>query len=727
MKALWEDADVALADGFEQQQERSIAAALCLLPPGPVSPETLERVLFPRIGRADARWRLNRWNDGGFVCLLRNVSGDCKVYVPPAKLADLHRTVFGPPRFAKGPVRGTAADPEVDLVNDMMTLAALIADERPVLTKKGALPKRTCDAWVKRLTLPEEAGERLAEGRRAMLPLPSRLAVVLDLLFRTGLAAFREGRLEADPSALLAWMATGDAALRRHAYFTWLQAFLPAHPFARHLAWRLSEVPEGRWLSVAAEASAWRECLAACRLDGGDGGDWFEALRPLQWAGWLAVGEAEDGTPALRPALPLQPPSGDAEAGGLAAAAVERPLHVQPDFELLLPSSRHYALHGVIAGFSEPVRIDRMNASRLTERAVKRAFGRGWTADAIVDVLARVSADDLPEEVVRGLKDWEKAERLFQAEPAVVLRFASEETAESFASIASLQSLLRADNRFGTAAYVLREEEWSAFCRTAARLGYGKPAFRSGVLGGGGALPGGHSPLAGKSARKGDGTADGRIGTGELAQTIESAKTGAMAETDELAEAGGVTDTGEMEETEGSAAMGEAVATAGESPNWDRSEADAARMTDFRLAAVQACLHQTASGHPQPVWKHEHKAPLPGLFPSPFGIDGYRSAGNWQQEDLFPGLGKASSHWWKERRGYHPATKRRILELALEWGCRVEAGCAGEVLVFLVTELAEEDGGVRIGGASERGGVSLNLDDLESLRLLLPGISKNNT
>lgn len=681
--------------------ERRLIAALGLLPPGPVPCGRLERLLAPDAGRAEVRIMLNRLAAAGDVVLLRNVSGDRFVSLPPDpdKIASLRQAAFGPLPPCAQPVRRAERGDAPDLAADMVTLAGLAADERPAPDKKGKLPKRIAQNWSRRLTLAEEAGRRIAGERRAMLDVPGNVAVVLDLALRAGLAQMSGGKVEPDASGFLRWMQKEDGLMRREAYYLFLQAFPPEHPLARHVAWLLPDVPAGAWVSCGEAERAWRRALADLRLDAGDMAGWTDALRPLREAGWLEIGETRDGRPALRPARPLA-----RSVGGRPADGPDGPLYVQPDFELFVPSGGSYALHGLLTGFAEPSASGRMNVYRLTAQSVKRALGRGWTRPLMLDVLKRHAAGRVPEEVARGLADWEREFGAVKAEPAVLVTFACAEAAEALEAAGTAGLPPGADRRLGPGVFVLRETEWEAFRRAAEKLGFRTPDI----------------PIP--ASREGGTDADVRARAAEVL-----------------------------------------LAPGGQSA---------------------AAPHDGDAGSERPGAPPETGIPgaRPGLFSSPFALDGYRPAPNWTPDELYPGLGGVPAVWRNERFAGHPATKLRLLRLALEWGCRVEAGLAakrrtacgdaggrtdagrndGGVLpatggqaagnreivrpdgegggtgrenrppqadgvTFLVTELAETDGAWRIGGIAPEGEIRLMLEELEDLKLVLPGISDGGT
>lgn len=685
-----------------EPEERRIIVGLGLLPAGPVPCGKLERLLAPHAGRAEVRTALNRLQEKGAVRLLRNAAGDVYAGLVPERLTALHEAVFGLPAPAAMPVHATGPETEADLAMDAVTLLGLIADEQPALTKKGGLPKRTGDAWAKRMTLSAEAGRRLIGTKRAMLAVPDQVAVALDVLLRAGAAAFRDGRLLPEPEGAVRWLGKGDAAMRRDAWFLWLMAFPPAHPLARHAAWLLPRVPEGAWWTCAATEQAWRNAMAGLGLAAEAAESlraeraWIADLVPLQEAGWLVFGETEEGEPAFRPARPLSGETDDAWPG----LFDERSLYVQPDFELLLPSSGSYGVHGLLSGFAEPVVPGRMRVYRLTERSARRAFRRGWTAADMRAVMSLAAAGEVPDEPIRGLADWEKAMHRVRAEAAVIVRFADAETAAQFAAAEAFEPFFRADNRLPSGGYALNPAEWSAFREEAEKRG-GElaepvPPASGGQSGAGQRRDGG---------RRGD---DGRQTSGK-----------------------GSPHAAEAAEAAGAASAAGTTNAAGASSG---SESNAAG-TDVRLSVLAACLRRAGS---EPGNEPGREAPRPGLFLSPFNLDGYRPAAKWRREELFPGLDEWPAVWWKGRFSGHPATKRRLLQLAMEWGCRVEAGLAGErpsgagardnrTVSFLVSALTEEADGWTISGRAADGPVHLKLEELADLRLLLPGISKINT
>lgn len=694
-----------------QAEERRVLAALVHLPPGPVSCSKLAGMLDAPPGRAELKQLLNGLGARGVVQLLRSATGEVKVCPSPDRLADLHRDTFGPLPACGVKVQARHGDTSPDLTADMITLFGLIHAERPVLNKNGGLPKRLCDAWLRKLTLDNEAAGRMVGGRKAMLPLPEALAVVLDLLVRGGLVHLRQGQLVPDEAAMVRMMGKSDADMRAGVYRLWLAAFLPVHGPARHVAVLLPET-DGAWICRDGTEAAWRDGAAEYGLaDAGlpaarncrDGAPdewepaWREELSALQQAGWIVCGETAEGRPAFRWNRPL---CNTDRSCGLATAIREKPLFVQPDLELLLPASHWYALHDLLAGFADMAARDRLQVYRLTEQSVQRALARGWTGAAIEAVLRLTAAGDVPAEVAGALRDWEKAHGRFRMEPACLLRFATPEAAEPFVAIEALAPLLRADNRLGDAAYVLTEAEWEAFRQTAEKLGLAPQA--------------------------------GGTGTGSKGQTRKN--------TDKTAKINQVDKTGKIDKIRGTddgnvdyrPAVAEAYLHDGETPGVPEPG-----------ESGPVALHSAGPRHVESASPSVHAKAVPaqGLFPAPLQPAGYVPATGWSRDELFPGLAQIPAAWWKERRSYHPATMRNMLETALSWGCRVEvtrkdgrspAAGAAESFTFVVTSLAEDgNGSWRVCGHAGRADVDAGVEELADMRLFLPGVSpvsaKNNT
>jgi hypothetical protein len=99
------------------------------------------------------------------------------------------------------------------------------------------------------------------------------------------------------------------------------------------------------------------------------------------------------------------------EVDGVEIAAVARTRgrgggHVLPNFEVMLQPDADLELVRVVALAAEAVRLDRLCTFRLTPAAVRGALRSGATLEEIEGALQSVGPREIPDNVLRSLRDW---------------------------------------------------------------------------------------------------------------------------------------------------------------------------------------------------------------------------------------------------------------------------------------------------------------------------------
>ncbi|HET7036733.1 MAG TPA: helicase-associated domain-containing protein [Thermomicrobiaceae bacterium] len=116
----------------------------------------------------------------------------------------------------------------------------------------------------------------------------------------------------------------------------------------------------------------------------------------------------------------------------------ERPLAVQPNFEVLLlqPAPRRL---WVLSAFAEVIALDRASRYRLTRQSIERGLAAGVSLAQITAFLERQSGEALPQNVAFELASWAKAFRRVRLSRALLLE------PDDRASAAAIADALRRD------------------------------------------------------------------------------------------------------------------------------------------------------------------------------------------------------------------------------------------------------------------------------------------
>ena len=434
--------------------ERLLVGMLTALPPGLFTITQLVQAVGNAVPRAVIHATLTRMRASGDLRAFAKLSGETVYAIPYERLPQLYNNVFSDLSESYCDAVPASEDGLQDVIMDMFTLVDLIARERPAITKKGVLPKRTVDRWSEWLTLDPHQCRLLIERKQATTAYPDTLAVVLDLVLRAGLVEMEEGRLVCKPACLATWLKQTDAAIARTVHEVWMMTHCPTDPLARFVGFCLVTLPEGQWIDGVALAKQWHHIAVhkSRRTVEAQLETMLGEINLLREIGMVETGRTQGGNPAFR-----------RRRFAVTAAHEARPLYVQPDGDILLQAHAHYALHYMLLGFSKLVSNDRMRVYRLAPEAVAEALTRGWSIAQLMALLATHAVSGIPEMVKSSLQTWANAQARLHFEPVTAVTFANAEEASQFAAIPHLQQWLNDLTRWTETVYIIRTSQLAAF------------------------------------------------------------------------------------------------------------------------------------------------------------------------------------------------------------------------------------------------------------------------
>lgn len=130
----------------------------------------------------------------------------------------------------------------------------------------------------------------------------------------------------------------------------------------------------------------------------------------------------------LGPVVLADGPVGEDAAAGLWFAPEERPLVVQPSFELLLLQPAMPVLYQLIH-WAEIKRIGPVSTLTLTQRALLRGMATGDSLQQLLALLAQQGRKDLPQNVAYTINDWSRAYKGAILAEVILVDTSSEQTA----------------------------------------------------------------------------------------------------------------------------------------------------------------------------------------------------------------------------------------------------------------------------------------------------------
>jgi hypothetical protein len=360
-------------------------------------------------------------------------------------------------------------------VPDLAALLSLLAKEELSLLKTGRLPKRLAETLTPRFECVPVGGD------------PSRyLDFLLDAALELGLVRTNQRRLMVT-ERVESWLARPVLELLRELYELWLESThwdelyrlpgvriestgLRSSPQAARsfVVEALGSLPVGQWIDLPElletlrsahpffyrplrDERNWRlraEGPGAAELLLGEGG-WYEVegrlvaaivAEPAHWLGITAVGFDQRGTLGSMQLTRL----GAVLLGSLDEAELHqvRPaaeIHVQPNFEVLVPGDVDLSIRYHVERFAERLSSDRVLTYRLTRASVLEALAAGESVQEFLDFLQRHCPKELPQNVAYTLRSWDRLYGQVELRPAVLLEARTPQLLEE----------LRRDERLG--------------------------------------------------------------------------------------------------------------------------------------------------------------------------------------------------------------------------------------------------------------------------------------
>lgn len=90
-------------------------------------------------------------------------------------------------------------------------------------------------------------------------------------------------------------------------------------------------------------------------------------------------------------------------------------------------------------------------------------------------------------------------------------------------------------------------------------------------------------------------------------------------------------------------------------------------------------------------------------------------------KEVYPEVERIPAIWYEQYRRYHPSTSRALLEQAIRWRTAVRLRAADEEFDFVPSSLVDTGTSFKVYGSSGTERKQLELQDIEQLKLLMPG------
>lgn len=420
------------------------------------------------VAASDVRLALRSLLERGEIRAYRKSWGDPFFAVPfdrclqwAAELAEARE--WEAARIADGEAESDGRADGKDLALDLLVVLDDMERKEPKVLRNGRIDKKSVERWSRLILLSDQAAAGFVKAPQ--MPYPANVAMMLDLLLRTGMVRSDGGLIRTDPLRIKRWVKRGYADFRRRLYESWLRVWCPDEAELRLLAMMLPHFPADGWT----ELERLPECFAAIGLatdfSAGERGalkDRFTRfLGLLAECGWLETGLSRQGGTVFRPLLSRREASRSGE-----------PCYVQSDLDVVVPPGSSYEVHRLLLKIANPPNRGQTAIYRISRDRAQVIWRQGWTGEGVLAELERWARHGIPDAVRRLMSEWERAGNGLRLEPAVVLRFRDRAMAEEIASLPDMQPLLGPDNRLPDGTVVLAAEQAETVRKLLGHYGY---------------------------------------------------------------------------------------------------------------------------------------------------------------------------------------------------------------------------------------------------------------
>ncbi|KEO84244.1 helicase-associated domain-containing protein [Tumebacillus flagellatus] len=416
---------------------------------------TVRRTIQPKKEGHDQKW-MNRLLAEGWLFRL-NAKGGRQCYFIPD---DLRRTIRDClSQSLKQRVSVTEQTPIVyrdenlALVRDTGVFLHYLERHEVRITKDGTILKRQQQEIFSLLEIKEETlgkvSWRFGFGRR-FHDYPDRFALLYDYCYaRELIAETAEGALVLGSKAA-AWQASAERERAADLFRYWRLLYRRPIPQLRRTVNLIASAARDEWVYAASISELIRPYVQDYYYEKAPAVMERRIYNMLVHLGLLAHGQLADGSPVLKVTaigreLLLQEETLAEEPEAQAAEAVRTPLILQPNFDLLVPIQGAERIAWELEEVTELIRVDTLRVHRITKSSIARCLDNGWTAETILDFLREETADMVPGNVERMIRQWESEFKRVQLHRTVLVTCQDASIAADLKAMPEIAPSLHAD------------------------------------------------------------------------------------------------------------------------------------------------------------------------------------------------------------------------------------------------------------------------------------------
>lgn len=450
-----------IAKEWSENEELFLRTAFLEFGGNPLQMDRIKDLLSGRMSGLERDIALLGLRKKGWIHAAKKTWGEYIFYIPVQHFVFLTEHYIMP-FYKKVPVVSSpgvqvAKEAKPKITGEILHLLSYIAIHGVPLTAKGTIHKKAISK-IENLTVLSSidfVDLRLSYSHPELYPV--QVAVLLDLIFTLGLAQRDEAEVKLNESYVSRWIQLQGHHMERYVYEAFMERYSVQNPGLQHFRYLLA-------LFGREDAGGWLDVYEICNtlaLHGLVKNEEAAEIRAYA-KGWVtmlaAFGYGDTGVHGLAEGLyfrwtsPLTYDTEEADQRQISQPS----LYVQPDFEIIVSPEAPYTIRWLLEGCAELAVRDHMTIYKLTRERLNEGAELGISPSFVLEQLNQYSLEQVPENVVRALKQWEGEFSRTSFAQVMLLEVQSEQDADKIEAYPSWNGAI---HRIGPLYFILDQQK----------------------------------------------------------------------------------------------------------------------------------------------------------------------------------------------------------------------------------------------------------------------------